>query len=92
MRHARPVIRWFRVATAATSILWPLGVWIITGSVSTTAVIYGTEVLLGVFARQVARSMGLPAWNVSESYISQLRRWRAERRDLSGGPPASLPS
>jgi hypothetical protein len=80
------------VVGAAVVIVWPLGVWLITGSVSTLGVIYAAEALVAIMARPVARWLGLPAWSASESYVSQLRRWRAERRNLSGDPPTSLPS
>jgi len=80
---------WFRVASVAATIFWPLAVWLITGSASALGVIYGAEALLGLIARHVARSMGLPAWSASESYIGRLRHWRTARRDLSGDPPAS---
>jgi hypothetical protein len=79
------------VASAAATIFWPLAVWLITGSASALGVIYGVEALLGLIARHVARSMGLPAWSASESYIGRLRRWRTARRDLWGRSSASPP-
>lgn len=89
---ARRVARWLGAALAGAVIVGPLIVWLTTGSVDALAVIYAAEVLLGVVARAVAHSLGLPAWSASESYISRLRRWQADRRDPSSDPPASLPS
>ena len=93
MRRAwRLIVSAFGIASAVIVIVWPVGVWLITGSVSVVALIYAAEALLAIVARRVARSMGLPAWSASESYISQLRRWRTARRDLADGSPISLPS
>lgn len=89
---ARRVGRWLGAALTGSVIVGPLIVWLTTGSVGALAVMYAAEALLGVVARAVARSLGLPAWSASESYISRLRRWHADRRDLASDPPASLPS
>ncbi len=78
--------KWRRLAKAlgvgltVTVIVGPIVIWLITGSVGWFPAIYGAEALLGVVFRSVARSMGLPAWSASESYITRLRRWRGARR------------
>lgn len=89
---ARRIGRWLGTALTWSAIVAPLIVWLTTGSVGALAVIYAAEALLGVVARAVARSLRLPAWSASESYIGRLRRWQTDRRAPSSDPPASLPS
>jgi hypothetical protein len=82
MRHTwRPIVKRLDVALTTSLVIGPVIVWLVTGSISTLGVIYA-----------VGRSLGLPEWSASESYISRLRRWRTDRRRPSGDPPASLPS
>jgi hypothetical protein len=83
---ARRIGRWLGTALTGSVIVAPLIVWLTRGSVGALAVIYAAEVLLGVVARAVARSLRLPAWSASESYIGRLRRWQTDRRDPSSDP------
>lgn len=93
MRHTRrPIVKRLDVALTTSLVIGPVIVWLVTGSISTLGVIYAAEVLSLSIARAVGRSLGLPEWSASESYISRLRRWRTDRRRPSGDPPASLPS
>jgi hypothetical protein len=80
------------VALAIAVVVLPIVAWLVTGSVGLFAVVYAAEVVLGVTARYVARSTGLPTWSANESYVSRLRRWQADRHAGPDGPPASRPS
>jgi hypothetical protein len=88
----RRIAHRFRVANTASVIVWPITIWLITGSVGLSAAIYAAEAVLGILARSVARYMGLPAWCASESYITRLQHWQAERREPTGARRASWPS
>jgi hypothetical protein len=80
------------VALTMAVVVLPVVAWLVTGSVGLFSVVYAAEVVLGVTARYVARSIGLPSWSANESYISRLRRWQADRHAGPDGPPASRPS
>lgn len=92
MRHRQFLVKWFVAALAASVIVGPFVGWAITGSLGMFGVIYAAQAALGILGRYLSRSLGLPGWSASESYVSRLRRWQADRGGPSSDPPASCPS
>jgi hypothetical protein len=59
-----------------------LVVWGLTGSLGLLAIGCLAEGMLRLAGRQLAKRLALPAWRADESYIGQLRRWKADRNRL----------
>jgi hypothetical protein len=87
----RQIAKGLGVALTVSAIVAPIIIWLVTGPVSLFGAIYGAEALVIFLARSVARSMGLPTWSASESYVRRLRQWQVDRRD-SPRDRASRPS